>query len=223
MENQMPPKWIATDGGPLIALDLRLLDEWNGIPQEDASSTTPNDYKRACAINDYLGTIPVGDGWGVVLGDMPLQMAWRPLEKGGGGILVRWFYAPNRSVVHTKLQNLHDVTWEASDVRLLITSGRCIVFDAAWGGSEIRDDWSIVLDSGARERVGAYLDRLIPDARDEHSEAIKYAGFEHGLTERTIHLGCAIFTLRSGEYRIETAHFQPNEETYLLLHRLSAT
>ena len=112
MDHQMPLTWISTDGGPLIVLDEQLLDAWGGIPLDDTDPATPNDYERTRTIRDYLGMLPVGDGWGVVLNDEPLATTWWALPDGDSSIFVRWLYAPNEATVREALQNLHDVAWE---------------------------------------------------------------------------------------------------------------
>ena len=68
--------WFQSNGGPLLVLDQLWLPAWSGYPNSDLPFDAPKtDYARACAVEDVLGLLTVGDGTGLVLGDEPLASA----------------------------------------------------------------------------------------------------------------------------------------------------
>ena len=87
--------WIDSAGGPLILIEQTYLNYWKGI----FSDQEPTDYNRACAIDNYISLIEVGDGKALVLGDMPMRTAWSPLPNEPGGIIICWGYANNEASV----------------------------------------------------------------------------------------------------------------------------
>lgn len=88
--------WVNSHGGPLIALEARLLPSWRGIDD--------GDYERACAIQGWFGTLPVADGAALVLGDEPLMttVVLRP----DGLLFVRWHAAEDVDPVDRLLDDL---------------------------------------------------------------------------------------------------------------------
>jgi hypothetical protein len=164
MENQLT--WISSEGGPLILLSTELVEYWGG------SLTPPveTDYDRACAIENYLGLISVGPGYGLVLGDEPMQTSWLPLPRERGGILIRWQWASDASAVVRALRQLSEELWQADNISFFKNQKPLLLFDAAYHGSDIASSLAIELDAG--------------------------------------------------QYRIESANYQPDKETSLVLHRL---
>lgn len=72
--------WL-DDGNLYLLLPDRLLGEWHGIDSDD--------YDRACAASDnWLNTLPVGDGVGLVLGGDPGMALVVPGD--GEVVIVRW-------------------------------------------------------------------------------------------------------------------------------------
>lgn len=94
-------RFVDTDGGPLIVLPHRVLDQWKGVyPPEDGrridvkwrfDSTRPaTDYDRALNAPSPVGTIEVGDAVGLVLGSYMDNAAWYPLTRSAAiGAFVR--------------------------------------------------------------------------------------------------------------------------------------
>jgi hypothetical protein len=112
-----PPalQWIQSNGGPLLLLPSSLLGAWEGADEpepyrgvEARSHWNPGgpatDYDRACDVPDLAGTVPVGAGEGLVLGDEPLATTWWLAPEIGGGILV----TPSRPESET-----HSMPWPA--------------------------------------------------------------------------------------------------------------
>lgn len=79
--------WIETEGSPLIIVEQKYADEWNG--QED--------YDSVCRITDYMGKIDRNNHAVLVMGDEP--MAVRIVQQEGRILIIRWMYAPNHSAV----------------------------------------------------------------------------------------------------------------------------
>lgn len=83
-------KWIASEGGPLILMEERLLPLWTGCFSAD-DSEFKSDYERACAVDGYAGVTSVSNGSALVLGDEPCQAAF-----GLGGTNVSLFGGSGR-------------------------------------------------------------------------------------------------------------------------------
>jgi hypothetical protein len=75
--------WL-DDGNVYLLVPERLLGAWRG--------TGTDDYERACSASDnWLNTLPVGDGTGLVLGGDPGMVL--VTEDGGEVVLIRWVFA----------------------------------------------------------------------------------------------------------------------------------
>ncbi len=66
----MPALRFANDGGPLIACDARLADQWHGNRSDDQTDPIPpgSDYERACNAQGPADLLKIADGAGVVIG-----------------------------------------------------------------------------------------------------------------------------------------------------------
>ncbi len=140
--------WVESAGGPLILLEEHLLASWRGCfsPPEAANDVT--DYDRACGVDDYLGTIAVASGYGLVLGDEPMRTTWWQLPEAHTGILVRWQWAASEHDVITALTSLTDVIWAEAGINLHISDGNLVLFDAACVGNEVDERVRIALAPG---------------------------------------------------------------------------
>ena len=168
---------IESLGGPLILIDRQWLSDWQGYPDPawpfDAFGT---DYARACAVDDLLGLIAVGPGFALILGDEPLPTAWWPQPDRGGGIIVRWSYAPDEAAVFAALSRLPSFVWTRSTFTLPLPTGRAEIFDTVFGGEELEasltldlPQWMYHVDTAEYERnagTALLLHRLTPDTAD---------------------------------------------------------
>ena len=126
-------KWTESTGGPLLLLQPSLLQEWEGI-NPARSGRVQTDYDRACAVVEYVGAISVGEGHGLVLGDMPMPAAWWPES---GGILVRWMAAESEQAVIEALKALPaDLSWQ-TEVSFDSSGEDLVLFDSAWPGKDL--------------------------------------------------------------------------------------
>jgi hypothetical protein len=126
---------------------MSLLEAWEGTEEpepyrgvEARSRWNPEgpatDYDRACDVTDLMGTVPVGGGEGLVLGDEPLATTWWPAEDIQGGFLVRWEYAQGDTIVRRWMSALPVLlSWEPG-VRYHFDEGPLILFDSAEPGLE---------------------------------------------------------------------------------------
>lgn len=85
------PVWVESMGGPLIALPVSVLAAWGGCTEQGmitGDGDVPDDYDRACAVDELAGAIPVGrDGVrALVLGDMPAMTCYLPAHRA----FLRW-------------------------------------------------------------------------------------------------------------------------------------
>ncbi|MFJ6833992.1 immunity 21 family protein [Streptomyces sp. NPDC091209] len=134
-------QWVESGGGPLIAIPETVLPFWAGADGDDMSC----DYDRACDVDGFVGLLPVGDTWALVLGDDPASTTYLPEH----GTFVRWCAAESEdellSVVPAALA---EAVWEP-EVRWNVP-GPVVLFDAAWPGaaSEGTDHLTVALEPG---------------------------------------------------------------------------
>jgi frataxin-like iron-binding protein CyaY len=128
-------KWVNSAGGPLLLLDEVLLSNWRGVLGGHAEQS---DYERACLADDLIVPISVGNGFGIVLNDEPLQTTWLPSEKHGQSFLIRWKYAENEKSIIRHLEQVPESIFCQEPVSFAVTCGRCILFDAALPGLDFR-------------------------------------------------------------------------------------
>lgn len=138
--------WIESTGGPLILLERRLLPYWRGY--SPSFNTGATDYERACSVSDYLGTIDVGLGKGIVLGEQPYATTWWRCNDVPSGMLVRWVSAESEEAVIEALRVLSNVAWERTGVELKLATGNLALFDSAFPGNEIDVSLSIEIPAG---------------------------------------------------------------------------
>jgi hypothetical protein len=138
--------WIESTGGPLILIEEALMPYWNGHSSSSHSSMT--DYERACAISDYLGTIGVGPGHAVVLGEEPASTAWWHSSELDFSYLVRWVFAESEDEIIKALDTLSINSWERNDIEIKVAKEKLVLFDSAFPGYDIDTSISIQIPTG---------------------------------------------------------------------------
>lgn len=114
--------WL-DDGNLYLLLPDRLLGEWHGIDS--------GDYDRACAVAcNWLNTLPVGDGIGLLLGGDPGMALMVPGE-GGEMVLVRWVFADDEHELVAFALRGEDVVRTEPDLVLDNPDARWRLFNAA--------------------------------------------------------------------------------------------
>jgi hypothetical protein len=99
-----------------------------------AEEARASDYDRACDVNDYVATIPVGHGEGLVLNDAPCATAWLP--RPWGGLLARWEHANSVEAMERALAWIPgDLPWESKGSVCLVGSPQEL-FNSAEPGVE---------------------------------------------------------------------------------------
>lgn len=125
-------------------LEESLLKYWRGFDlRENPDHIT--DYDRACQVNEYVGTIAVDSGYGLVLGGEPFQTAWLQFPET---IMVCWDHAENETAVVEALSNLPSGNWEDTEVEIQFSGGKLILFDSAFDENEIDESLEIEVPKG---------------------------------------------------------------------------
>ncbi|MFD8074039.1 Imm21 family immunity protein [Streptomyces sp. NPDC059718] len=130
------PAWVESMGGPLIVVPVSALSAWGGCTEQGmvvGDGDVPDDYDRACAVDDLAGVIPIGDdgGQGLVLGDMPARTCYLPAHRA----FLRWGGADSEAELVAAAETvLADpaVEWEASGTWR--TDGPAVLMDSAEAG-----------------------------------------------------------------------------------------
>jgi hypothetical protein len=141
-------RFVDTDGGPLIVIPHRVLQQWNGIdpPRDGRTINVPRqfdrtqpatDYDRACNAPSPVSTIDVGGVGALVLGSYVDNAAWHPLTRGTGvGAFVRVESVDDKKSVLPMLDRA-DFEGETIAVDEWRIDDRLRLFDATADGSDM--------------------------------------------------------------------------------------
>ncbi|MFD7972751.1 Imm21 family immunity protein [Streptomyces clavifer] len=131
--------WVESMGGPLIVVPVSALASWGGCTEGGlmaADATTPDDYDRACAVNDLAGVIPVDENGAqaLVLADEPATSCYLPQHRA----FLRWLAADSeaglRAAADTVLADQATV-WE--ECGTWASDGPAVLMDSAEAGSDL--------------------------------------------------------------------------------------
>lgn len=114
-------RWLETDGGPFILIELPYADDWDG----------QGDYEAACGVADYAGRMDKDGRPVIILGDEP--MAVRVVQKADAILIIRWHYAPDRAAVDQLLET--DLTAGLTPIEEMTVgweSPRLVLFDSSY-------------------------------------------------------------------------------------------
>lgn len=126
-------------GGPLIVVPVSALIAWGGCTESGATAgdaTAPDDYDRACAVDDLAGVIPVGENGAqaLVLADEPATSCYLPERRA----FLRWLAADSvaglGAAAGTVLADPATV-WE--ECGTWVSDGPAVLMDSAESGSEL--------------------------------------------------------------------------------------
>ncbi|TRV82091.1 hypothetical protein FKN01_02135 [Streptomyces sp. 130] len=127
-------------GGPLIVIPVSALASWNGYSAQSGpaggGATAPDDYERACAVDDLAGVIPVGEhgAQALVLGDEPATSCYLPERRA----FLRWLAAGSEAglsaAAHAALADPATV-WEESGT--WVSDGPAVLMDSAEAGADL--------------------------------------------------------------------------------------
>ncbi|MEU0038530.1 Imm21 family immunity protein [Streptomyces sp. NPDC006333] len=92
------PVWVESMGGPLIVIPVSALPAWRGCTETGVmagDATAPDDYDRACAVDDLAGVITVGEhgAQALVLADEPATSCYLPEHRA----FLRWLAADSEA------------------------------------------------------------------------------------------------------------------------------
>ncbi len=138
-------KWIESLGGPLVlVVPNSLVGAWGGSNLEHPLQG--DDYGRACAIEGYLGEIPIASGFGLVLagGCDPTAI----LETHRGWVLLRLQGADSDAkMLECLYKNINNAqVLEQLDHNVI--EAEHVLFDTAYSGKEFEESLQLKLSPG---------------------------------------------------------------------------
>jgi hypothetical protein len=126
-------------------MDCATVLDWHGADFDKDVS----DYDRACAIDDYTGTIDVGRNKALVLGDMPSDTSVITPDPQTV-LLIRWIWAENSDQVTDTINNfeIRGQEWTATGEEIEIKNSTLLLFDSSYRGTELEEKTEIPVDPG---------------------------------------------------------------------------
>ncbi|MFB7286558.1 Imm21 family immunity protein [Actinacidiphila glaucinigra] len=130
------PAWVESMGGPLVAVPVSALAAWGGCTERGTvvgDGNAPDDYDRACAVDDLAGMVPVGrDGVrALVLGDLPATTCYLTTHRA----FLRWGGADSEAeLVAAAEVVLADPAVEWQECGTWETDGPAVLMDSAEAG-----------------------------------------------------------------------------------------
>ncbi|MFD0229317.1 immunity 21 family protein [Streptomyces hirsutus] len=131
--------WVESMGGPLIVIPVSALAAWRGGAETGlmaGDATAPDDYDRACAVDDLAGVIPVGDNGAqaLVLADEPATSCYLPEHQA----FLRWLAADSEAGLKAAAEAvLADPAAEWEECGTWVSDGPAVLMDSAEAGSEL--------------------------------------------------------------------------------------
>lgn len=130
-------------GGPLIVIPVSALDAWRGCTEDGmvlSDGPDPDDYDRACAVNDLADTITVGEEGtqALVLGDEPATTCYIPEHR----VLVRWLAASSEAELKAAAEAiLTDPATPWEECGTWTTDGPAVLMDSAEAGTDLNVEY----------------------------------------------------------------------------------
>lgn len=131
--------WVESMGGPLIVVPLSALASWGGCTESGlmaGDATAPDDYDRACAVDDLAGVTPIDENGAqaLVLADEPATSCYLPQHRA----FLRWLAADSEAVLRAAADTaLADpgTVWE--ECGTWTSDGPAVLMDSAEAGSDL--------------------------------------------------------------------------------------
>ncbi|WP_341867966.1 Imm21 family immunity protein [Streptomyces misionensis] len=126
-------------GGPLIVVPVSALSAWCGCTESGVmagDATAPDDYDRACAVDDLADVITVGDNGAqaLVLADEPATSCYLPERRA----FLRWLAADSESGLRAAADAvLADSATAWEECGTWASGGPAVLMDSAEAGSEL--------------------------------------------------------------------------------------
>lgn len=131
--------WVESMGGPLIVVPVSALAAWRGCTETGViagDATAPDDYDRACAVDDPVGVIAVGDSGtqALVLADEPATSCYLPEHRT---FLHRLAVDSAAELKTTAEAVLADPATEWEEYCTWTTDGPAVLMDSGEAGTEL--------------------------------------------------------------------------------------
>ncbi|MEV4916517.1 Imm21 family immunity protein [Streptomyces tirandamycinicus] len=126
-------------GGPLVVVPVSALARWGGCTPGGLINNdkgVPDDYDRACGVDDLAGVIPVGEdrAQALVLADEPASSCYLPERQ----TFVRWLAADSEPELLAAAESiLVDPATEWEECGRWRTDGPAVLMDSAEAGSDL--------------------------------------------------------------------------------------
>ncbi|MFJ7317708.1 immunity 21 family protein [Streptomyces sp. NPDC101062] len=133
------PVWVESMGGPLIVVPVSALAAWRGCTETGVmagDATAPDDYDRACAVDDLAGVITVGENGAqaLVLADEPATSCYLPEHRA----FLRWLAADSEAELKAAARAvLADPATEWEECGTWFSDGPATLMDSTEAGSEL--------------------------------------------------------------------------------------
>jgi len=131
--------WVESMGGPLIVVPVSVLSAWHGCTESGVmagDATAPDDYDRACAVDDLAGVVPVGalGAQALVLADEPATSCYLPEHRA----FLRWLGASSEAGLKAAAEAVladSATVWE--DCGTWVSDGPAVLMDSAVAGCDL--------------------------------------------------------------------------------------
>lgn len=159
--------WVRSMGGPLVVIPVSAVHLWGGCTEEGVilgGTDVPDDYDRACSVEEFAGVIGLRDGdkGALVLGDEPATTCYLPDQR----IFLRWFAADSDVELFAAAEAvLSDPAAPWEECGTWETDGPAVLMDSAEAGSDLgvpyptgggQPDEAPVLIAAGRWRIRAF-------------------------------------------------------------------
>lgn len=130
-------------GGPLIAVPVSALAAWRGGTEggiAGGDGNTPDDYDRACEVDELAGVIEVGRGGAqaLVLADEPATSCFLAEQR----VFLRWLGADSEAdLIAAAGVALADSTTPWEQCGTWVTDGPAVLMDSAVAGADLNVEY----------------------------------------------------------------------------------
>ncbi|MFI6402533.1 Imm21 family immunity protein [Streptomyces sp. NPDC050548] len=131
--------WVESMGGPLAVVPASALAAWHGCTESGVMAgdgTAPDDYDRACAVDDLAGVIAVGDSGAqaLVLADEPATSCYLPEHRA----FLRWLGADSEAGLRAAAEAvLADPATPWEECGEWVSGGPAVLMDSAEAGGQL--------------------------------------------------------------------------------------
>ncbi|MCX4820618.1 immunity 21 family protein [Streptomyces sp. NBC_01142] len=136
-----PLAWVGSMGGPLVVVPVSALARWGGCTPGgmiNSDGVIPDDYDRACDVDDLAGVITVGETQALVLADEPARSCYLPEFQ----TFVRWPAADSESELLAEAEAvLVDPATEWEECGTWRTDGPAVLMDSAEAGADLNVEY----------------------------------------------------------------------------------